>query len=91
MGAPGAPVYISVDLDALDPSEMAAVGTPEPGGMRWAELLALLRQVAERRPVAGFDVCELAPNEGLPAHTYTAARLVYKLVAYAAGLRPAGY
>ena len=89
LGAPGAPVYISVDLDALDPSEMAAVGTPEPGGMRWAELLALLRQVAERRPVAGFDVCELAPNEGLPAHAYTAARLVYKLVAYAAGLRPA--
>ena len=86
LGAPGAPVYISVDLDALDPSEMAAVGTPEPGGMRWAELLALLRQVAERRPVAGFDVCELAPNEGLPAHSYTAARLVYKLVAYAAGL-----
>ena len=86
LGAPGAPVYISVDLDALDPSEMAAVGTPEPGGMRWAELLALLRQVAERRLVAGFDVCELAPNEGLPAHSYTAARLVYKLVAYAAGL-----
>ena len=91
LGAPGAPVYISVDLDALDPSEMAAVGTPEPGGMRWAELLALLRQVAERRPVAGFDVCELAPNEGPPAHSYTAAKLVYKLIGYAAGLRPAGY
>ena len=88
LGAPRAPVYISVDLDALDPSEMAAVGTPEPGGMRWAELLALLRQVAERRPVAGFDVCELAPNEGLPAHSYTAARLVYKLVAYAVELSP---
>ena len=88
LGAPGAPVYISVDLDALDPSEMAAVGTPEPGGMRWAELLALLRQVAERRPVAGFDVCELAPNEGLPAHSYSAARLVYKLVAYAVALSP---
>ena len=90
LGAPGAPVYISVDLDALDPSEMAAVGTPEPGGMRWAELLALLRQVAEHRPVAGFDVCELAPNEGLPAHSYTAAKLVYKLIGYAAGSRPAG-
>ena len=56
--------------------------------MRWAELLALLRQVAERRPVAGFDVCELAPNEGLPAHSYTAARLVYKLVAYTVALSP---
>ena len=78
-------VYISVDLDALDPSEMAAVGTPEPGGMRWPELLSLVRRVAQERRVVGFDVCELAPNEGLPAHSYTAAKLVYKLIAYAAG------
>ena len=76
-------VYVSVDLDALDPSEMAAVGTPEPGGMRWLELVALLRQVAEQRRVVGFDVCELAPNEGPAANSYTAAKLVYKLVAYA--------
>ena len=76
-------VYVSVDLDALDPSEMAAVGTPEPGGMRWLELIGLLRKVAEQRRVVGFDVCELAPNEGPPANTYTAAKLVYKLIAYA--------
>ena len=76
-------VYVSVDLDALDPSEMAAVGTPEPGGMRWLELVGLLRRVAEQRRVVGFDVCELAPNEGPPANSYTAAKLVYKLVAYA--------
>ncbi len=76
-------VYVSVDLDALDPSEMAAVGTPEPGGMRWLELVGLLRQVSEQRRVVGFDVCELAPNEGPPANTYTAAKLVYKLIAYA--------
>ena len=79
----GPQVYVSVDLDALDPSEMAAVGTPEPGGMRWLELVGLLRQVAEQRRVVGFDVCELAPNEGPPANSYTAAKLVYKLVAYA--------
>ena len=76
-------VYVSVDLDALDPSEMAAVGTPEPGGMRWAELTTLLRRVAEERRIVGFDVCELAPDLGLPAHSYTAAKLVYKLIAYA--------
>ena len=79
-------VYVSVDLDALDPSEMAAVGTPEPGGMRWLELIGLLRKVAEQRRVVGFDVCELAPNEGPPANSYTAAKLVYKLIAYATGL-----
>ncbi len=81
-----ADVYVSVDLDALDPSEMASVGTPEPGGMRWLELLALLRRVAERRRIVGFDVCELAPEEGPPAHSYTAAKLVYKLIAYSLAL-----
>lgn len=79
----GPQVYVSVDLDALDPSEMSAVGTPEPGGMRWMELVGLLRQVAEQRQVVGFDVCELAPNEGPAANSYTAARLVYKMIAYA--------
>lgn len=83
-----AEVYISVDLDVLDPSEMAAVGTPEPGGMHWDDLLDLLRHVAQARRIVGFDVCELAPNEGLPAHSYTAAKLVYKLIAYSVGLRP---
>ena len=83
----GSQVYVSVDLDALDPSEMAAVGTPEPGGMRWLELLGLLRQVSEARRIVGFDVCELAPNEGPAANAYTAAKLVYKLVGYAAMIR----
>ena len=78
-------VYVSVDLDALDPSEMAAVGTPEPGGMRWLDLLSLLLRVAQQRRIVGFDVCELAPNEGPPANSYTAAKLVYKLIAYAYG------
>ena len=79
-------MYVSVDLDVLDPAEMAAVGTPEPGGMRWPELVALLRQVAEQRRIVGFDVCELAPNEGPAANSYTAAKLVYKMIAYAATL-----
>ena len=80
-------VYVSIDLDVLDPSEMSAVGTPEPGGMRWLELIRLLRQVAEHKRIAAFDVCELAPNEGPYAHSYTAAKLVYKMIAYAATSR----
>ena len=79
-------VYVSIDLDALDPSEMAAVGTPEPGGMRWSELLSLLRRVSEEHNIVGFDVCELAPNEGPAANSYTAAKLVYKMIAYAVGI-----
>ena len=78
----GPSVYVSVDLDVLDPSIMAAVGTPEPGGLTWYQLIGLLRAVAESRRIVGFDVCELAPKEGPPACAYIAAKLVYKLAAY---------
>lgn len=78
-------VYVSVDLDVLDPALMPAVGTPEPGGMTWRQLVELLGKVAESRDIVGFDVCELAPADGPPACSYTAAKLVYKLVAYACG------
>jgi agmatinase len=76
-------VYVSFDLDAFDPSFMAAVGTPEPGGMGWWEALRILRSVAERNTIVGFDVMELAPTEGPEASAYTAAKLAYKLIAYA--------
>jgi len=76
-------VYVSVDLDVLDPSIMAAVGTPEPGGMSWGTLTALLRMVGESKEIVGFDVSELSPDEGPEACTFTAAALVYKLIAYA--------
>ena len=82
----GSDVYISVDLDVLDPSVMSAVGTPEPGGMGWYQVTSLLRAVAESRRIVGFDVTELAPGEGPAACSYTAAKLVYKLVAYATAL-----
>ena len=81
----GPSVYVSVDLDVLDPALMPAVGTPEPGGMSWQQVTALLEKVAEARRIVGFDVSELAPNEGPAACSYTAAKLVYKLIAYAAG------
>jgi agmatinase len=79
----GPNVYVSVDLDVFDPSLMAAVGTPEPGGMTWHQAMSLLRAVAESCRIVGFDVSELAPREGPVACSYTAAKLVYKLAAYA--------
>jgi agmatinase len=82
------PVYVSLDLDVLDPSVMPAVGTPEPGGMSWQQVTDLLRKVADSRRIVGFDVCELAPREGPMACSYIAAKLVYKLVAYATSSRP---
>ena len=76
-------VYVSVDLDVLDPSFMAAVGTPEPGGMNWYQVTSLLRAVAGSRRIVGFDVSELSPREGPRACAYIAAKLVSKLLAYA--------
>ena len=76
-------VYVSIDLDVLDPSVMSAVGTPEPGGMDWYQITAMLRAVSQERRIVGFDVMELSPREGPPACAYLAAKLVYKLIAYA--------
>ena len=73
-------VYVSIDLDALDPAVMPAVGTPEPGGMGWADVVGLIDGVARHRRIVGFDVVELSPNEGPHACAYTAAKLAYKLI-----------
>ncbi len=83
----GETVYVTVDLDALDPSIMPAVGTPEPGGLSWQETLGILRAVAQRSRIIGFDVMELAPNEGPTHASFTAARLTYKLIGYALAAR----
>ena len=60
----GETVYITIDVDGLDPAIMPATGTPEPGGLTWYELLALLRKVIEQRTVVGCDIVELAPMAG---------------------------
>ncbi len=83
LGAKGCPLYVSVDLDAFDPSVVAAVGTPEPGGLDWYEALWLLRAAARRHPIVMADVVELAPAEGPVASAFAAAKLTYKLIGYA--------
>ncbi|MBC7358753.1 MAG: agmatinase [Desulfacinum sp.] len=75
-------VYVTIDLDVLDPSIMPAVGTPEPGGLGWYQLLRVLRAVSRKRRIVGFDVVELCPVPGMPAPDFLAARLVHKLLAY---------
>lgn len=75
-------VYISIDLDVMDPSIMPAVGTPEPGGMTWESLIGLLREVSIHRNIVGFDVTELSPDEGPEASTFIAAKLIYKMIGY---------
>jgi agmatinase len=75
-------VYITICLDGLDPSIMPAVGTPEPGGLGWYDILRIVRHVAETRHIVGFDVVELFPIPGLIAPDFLAAKLVYKVLGY---------
>ena len=78
-------VYVTIDVDAFDPSIIPATGTPEPGGLDWYQIDGLLAQVARARRVVGFDVVELLP--GHPPSAFTAAKLIYRFLAeiFAAG------
>jgi agmatinase len=78
-------VYITVDLDSFDPSEMAAVGTPEPGGLHWDEVSALLAEVARERRIVGFDLTELSPSFGPRSCAQLAAKLAYRMIGFALG------
>ena len=78
----GDPVYITIDVDALDPAIMPATGTPEPGGLSWYEILALLRATIAQRNVVACDVVELSPIPGLHAPNFLCAKLIYKILTY---------
>lgn len=81
----GETVYITIDCDGMDPAIMPAVGTPEPGGLSWQEMLTLLRAVISRRRVVGCDVVELCPLPGLVAPNFLCAKLIYKILSYRFG------
>jgi agmatinase len=76
-------VYITFDVDGLDPSIMPSTGTPEPNGLSWTEATSILRAIGKERTIVGFDMVELAPVRGVPHPDLTAARLVYKMMNYA--------
>ena len=78
----GDQVYITFDLDGFDSSLMPSTGTPEPGGLGWNQAMALLKRVAEKRKIVGFDVVELCPSPVNLAPDYLAAKLVYKILSY---------
>jgi agmatinase len=75
-------VYVTIDVDGLDPSIMPATGTPEPGGLSWPEITALLRTVAARRRIVSADIVELSPIPGMVAPNFLCAKLIYKLLTY---------
>jgi agmatinase len=75
-------VYITIDVDGMDPAIMPATGTPEPGGLSWQEITALLRATVERRHVVAADIVELSPIPGMIAPCFLTAKLIYKLLTY---------
>jgi len=75
-------VYLTIDLDVFDPSVMPATGTPEPGGLGWYDVIALIRAVCSRQNLVGFDIVELCPREHLWASNFLAAKLLYKTLTY---------
>lgn len=75
-------VYITIDLDAFDPSILPSTGTPEPGGLGWYQVLDLVRKVCRTRNVVGFDIVELCPNPNERSSDFVAAKLYYKLLTY---------
>jgi agmatinase len=73
-------VYITIDLDVLDPSIMPSTGTPEPGGLDWYELMRLLESVVEQKNVIAMDLTELLPNPTNRAPDFLAAKLIYRML-----------
>jgi len=75
-------VYVTISLDGFDPSIIPAIGAPEPGGLDWYQVIALLRAVASHKKIVGMDVVELLPQSGDHASDFLAAKLVYKCLGY---------
>ena len=75
-------VYITIDLDAFDPSIAPSTGTPEPGGLAWYPTLKLLKKVFEKCNVVAFDIVELMDSANPKPTAFLAAKLYYKMLAY---------
>ena len=75
-------VYITIDLDAFDPSIAPSTGTPEPGGLQWYPTLKLLKKVFKKCNVVAFDIVELMDSPQAKPTAFLAAKLYYKMLAY---------
>lgn len=75
-------VYLTIDIDGLDPSIMPTTGTPEPGGLDWYEVLELIKTVAEKKRIVGMDLVEFSHVEGQSAPALLCAKLIYKVLSY---------
>jgi len=84
----GRPIYLTIDVDVLDPSVMPATGTPEPDGLTWIDLVNLIRILCREARIVAVDCVELMPIPGFHAADFAAAKLVYKTIALARRYSP---
>ena len=73
-------IYITFDVDGLDPSIMPATGTPVPDGLGFNESIQLLKNIIKGRKVLGFDVVEFSPIKNFFAYDFIVASLVYRIM-----------
>lgn len=76
------PVYLTCDVDGLDPAIMPATGTPEPDGLTWQETIGLLRELARNHRIVGMDFVEFSPRPGAEHAAFTVAKLIYRALGY---------
>jgi agmatinase len=82
-------VYLTVDLDGLDPAAMPGTGTPEPGGLSYRQVVGLVRALGKRRHVVGADITELAKIPGTQVSEFTAAKIATKIMVFCTPRPPA--
>lgn len=78
-------VYVTIDVDALDPSVMPSTAAPQPGGLGWDDLVGCLRKVGQKRRIVAADITGLTPSKTARFADVTAAKLAIKLLAYSLG------
>jgi agmatinase len=81
----GEKVYVSFDVDSLDPSIMPSTGAPEPGGLLWNEVIAFFKVLSSKKKIVGMDFVELSPIPGFEAPNVLVAKLAYEAVGFALG------
>ena len=76
-------VYITFDIDGLDPSQAPGTGTPEAGGIDYRQALAILEAVGRSKQIVAADIVEVMPIKGQIVTESVAARLAYKIISFA--------
>ena len=77
------PVYLTIDMDGMDPACVPGVGTPEPGGLAWRDVARVISGVCRSARVVAADVVELLPLEGQCASEVCAAKIVWRIISHA--------